>query len=106
MTSERFQITSFSSVTSVVIAENASLPPRVNTLTGLSIAINANSNWLGTIAFDNGVGIVDVTSFFTGAASVGGAATKLFYQKGVLPWRVWLNVTSCPGNVNVAAGIS
>lgn len=102
---ERFNVTSFSSVTSVMIAENDYLPSRFP-LGGVNIAFVANSNWLATIGVDNGVGIIDITSLLTGAASVGGVAGGKFFRiQQFFPWKVWLNVTSCPGNVNVSVSL-
>jgi hypothetical protein len=102
---ERTNITSFSTVTSVQIMQN-DFTPRGFYPGGLTLSFNANSNWLGTIGADNGVGIVDVTSFVTGAASIGGAAgQKLFQKTGFFPWKVWINITSCAGNVNVSASL-
>lgn len=102
---ERFTVTTFTSATSLIISQNDSLPPRIP-LGGLSIAINANSNWMATFAVDNGVGPVDISSLLTGSASIGGGAGQRLYRLPTFtPWKVWMNVNTCQGNVQVAAGI-
>lgn len=103
---ERFNINTFTAATSVLVAQNDTVPSRINAWGGLNISIKGNSNFLGTLTLDNGNGLVDVTSFFTGAASVGGSAPALFYQKsGWLPWKLWLNVQSINGTTVTAVSI-
>lgn len=101
---ERTQISSFGAVTSLVVAQNDYFP---RTPGGLTLEFAANSSFLATIAADEGVGIVDITSFMTGASSVGAAGNKLYFKQGYFPWRVWVNVLSLAAttNVQVAARI-
>jgi hypothetical protein len=102
---ERFSIGSISAATSLMICQNDYLPTRFP-LGGLNLCFNANSNWLGTVSVDNGVGITDITSLLTNAGSVGGAAgQKLFRVVNFYPWKVWLNVSSVAGNVNYSVSM-
>lgn len=100
---ERFSISSFTTATSLIIAQNDQMPARLGSFGGLNIAVNANSSWLGTLAIDNGVGVIDITSLMTGAGSIGGGAGgKLYRISGFFPWKVWMNVTSIAGSLNVS----
>lgn len=102
---ERNTINSITTVTSVLIAQNDSVPPRISTWNGVTITINANSNYLATLAVDNGVGAIDCTSFIYGASSLG--LHQLVMQKqGFFPWKLWMNVLSLAGgSVNVSASM-
>ncbi len=101
---ERFTLTNVTGVSSFTIMQADQVPPRVSTWNGLQLAIKGNSNFLATLTLDNGCGLIDVTSFVTGAASIGGATTALFYQKqGFFPWKLWMNVQCGNGVTSISA---